>query len=81
MDPDANLKEQLEIVERMQKRQDEFKEDEHTWGFGDVLDWHKEQSKDGERLAELVKALNEWIVTGGFFPQPWHDVLLGKVLT
>jgi hypothetical protein len=51
MDPDANLKEQREIVRRM-------------------LDGTPRRS-DGLRLAELVEALDCWIVTGGFLPKAW----------
>jgi hypothetical protein len=81
MDPDANLKEQLELVKKMQERQHEFNEEEDEWGSGDVMEWHKEQNADGARLAELVEALNEWILKGGFLPKPWHDVQIAKVLT
>ena len=28
---------------------------------------------DGDRLAKLVVALNEWIKKGGFLPKPWDD--------
>jgi hypothetical protein len=27
---------------------------------------------DADRLAELVLALHEWIVKGGFFPDQWR---------
>lgn len=72
MDPEANLKEQLDICQRMKKRTDEFNQDENQWGSGDVMDWQKEQADDGARLAELVEALNEWITRGGFLPPSWR---------
>jgi len=67
MDPDANLKEQLEIVARINGNRDQNE------GPPDLDDVY--------RLAELVEALNEWILTGGFLPKPWHDVQVAKVLT
>jgi hypothetical protein len=56
MDPDANLKEQLEISR-------EF--------FSETVPFAYRQEK-AERLAELVLALNEWIEKGGFLPSKWH---------
>jgi broad specificity phosphatase PhoE len=81
MDPDANLKEQLELVKKMKERQSEFNEEEEEWTAADVSDWRREQVDDGERLAELVEALNEWILKGGFLPKAWHDVQVAKVMT
>lgn len=66
MDPDANLKEQLELAESIGKCQDEGTNCSQV---------------DAARLAELVVALNEWLITGGFLPKPWHDVQIAKVLT
>ena len=66
MDPDANLKEQLELAECINLCQDRGE---------------KCSQVDAARLAELVVALNEWLLTGGFLPQPWHDVQIAKVLT
>lgn len=79
MDPEANLKEQLEICRRMMERQDEY--DEDTMNVSAMAEYRAEQAEDGERLAELVEALNGWILKGGFLPKPWHDVQVGKVLT
>lgn len=28
-------------------------------------------ASDGERLAELVLAMDEWLRSGGFLPEPW----------
>lgn len=53
MDPNANLKEQLEIARAI------LSDDEYDTGY------------DAVRLAELVEALNEWIVKGGFLPKDW----------
>jgi hypothetical protein len=66
MDPDANLKEQLELAETISKCQD---------------NGEKCSQVDAARLAELVAALNEWLITGGFLPKPWHEALVGRVMT
>lgn len=55
MDPNANLKEQLEIARRLAERE----EDELLAETGP------------ERLAELVLALDEWLRAGGFLPAAW----------
>ena len=52
MDPNANLKEQLEIAARLIESDDS-------------------DDREGARLGELVIALNEWIVRGGFVPSTW----------
>jgi hypothetical protein len=57
MDPNANLKEQLEISKRIIKASEKGK-------FSGTA--------DTERLAELVVALDEWIVGGGFLPKQWR---------
>jgi len=53
MDPDANLKEQRELVKKINTT-------------GDITD-------AGYRLAELVQALDEWIMGGSPLPQEWYD--------
>jgi hypothetical protein len=55
VDPDANLKEQLELADSINKSAES--------GF--------ESPDDAWRLAELVLALDEWIKKGGFLPQRW----------
>ncbi len=59
MDPDANLEEQLRIIALLN---DEGAECADV----DDLVLH------GERLAELVQALHEWIAGGGFLPKAWR---------
>jgi hypothetical protein len=81
MDPDANLKEQLELVQAINEARDEYDRDGDTWGSGDDKEWNEQQAERALRLAELVQALNEWILNGGFLPKPWHDVQVAKVLT
>lgn len=56
MDPDANLKEQLEIAAILNQFRDadEPPPEDQVW-----------------RLAELVEALNEWILKGGALPKSW----------
>lgn len=56
MDPDANLKEQREIIARMQQARNE----------------PRVNAADAERLAELAQALDEWIVRGGSLPAAWQ---------
>lgn len=58
MDPDANLREQLELTTRILSE-----EEDRT--IGDLAD-------QAVRLAELVKSLNDWISSGGFLPEPWR---------
>lgn len=53
MDPNANLKEQLEIARAI------LSDKEYDTGY------------DAVRLAELVEALHEWIMKGGFLPDAW----------
>lgn len=57
MDPDANLREQLEIATEIIAASDE---DE---GISEV---------EAVRLAELMIALDEWIRRGGFLPDAWR---------
>lgn len=33
---------------------------------------------DASDLAELVLSLNEWLTAGGFLPQFWADIGVGK---
>lgn len=56
MDPNANLKEQLEIAKRI-------------IDGGDME--HGEWDTLRDRLAELVIALDGWLKQGGFLPQRW----------
>lgn len=62
MDPDANLNEQLELAQAIAD------EDEDS----DRI----ESAENGQRLADLVLALHEWISKGGFLPTAWRDVLV-----
>jgi hypothetical protein len=57
VDPDANLKEQLELARSMVESIDQGDEE-------GALD-------DATRLAELVLALDTWIKNGGFMPAAW----------
>jgi len=57
MDPDANRAEQIRLAYDVIRRRDK-----------DIpLD-----EDDVDRLAELVIALDEWILRGGFLPSAWH---------
>ena len=57
MDPDANLKRQQHLASRILRDADR--------GTG-------VSPTDAAELAELVQALNIWIVTGGFLPDDWR---------
>jgi hypothetical protein len=57
MDPNANLKEQMELSISIQKAYED----------GNGVD-----QDDANRLAELVDALNAWICNGGFLPGKWE---------
>ena len=71
MDPDANLQEQRELAKTIQARQDKWDDT-----FGRTQKEHTEiiaqQAEDGERLAELVLALDGWISNGGFLLKAWR---------
>lgn len=58
MDPDANIREQRRLAARIIERID---------GPGAGFD-REAQCEDGERLAELVQALDEWRLKGGHDP-------------
>jgi len=66
MDPDANLIEQRRITEHVMSVWD---------ACADDGTFTAEQQNDlihsAYRLAELVQALDHWIVTGGFYPRAW----------
>jgi len=55
MDPNANLKEMLELAQAIVEHDQEYDAD-HI---------------DAVRLAELVLAMHEWLGHGGFRPNAW----------
>jgi hypothetical protein len=57
MDPDANLREQLQLVKKIMRAVDKDKPVE--------LD-------DVDRLVDLVDALDGWLSHGGFLPRRWE---------
>jgi hypothetical protein len=63
MDPDANLKEQLELAECINLCQDRGE---------------KCSQVDAARLAELVAELNEWLLKAGAFPAAWYEPFIGS---
>jgi len=70
MDPDANLAEQRRIVCAIQTIGDSCDDaGVYTDDQADALADH------AARLAELVEALDEWIVRGGYLPEPWRNPL------
>ena len=62
MDPTANLKEQREIFKRI-------------LAGGEFAD--QEFLDDAVRLAELVEALDDWIMACGFLPGQWTKARRG----
>lgn len=66
MDPDANLAEQLELAARLAEAAAEAEICELDNDALDIL------FADGQRLAELVQALDSWIRNGGFLPGRWR---------
>jgi hypothetical protein len=56
MDPDINVREQLDLATRILRRYD---------NGGRV------GTQDPARLAELVMALDQWLRQGGFTPKRW----------
>ena len=57
MDPNANLEEQRQLIERMQNQPP-------GWEACDF-------NQDALRLAELVVELDGWIRNGGMLPKAW----------
>ena len=67
MDPDANLREQLELVEKINAARDSAAED-----TGDLSpDIEQAVIDHAFRLAELVEALNGWMTRGVRAPVAW----------
>lgn len=64
MDPNANLREQREIVAEVIRMWDSA--DPHT-------DYERELAQAADRLAELVQSLDEWLTNGGFLPIEWQS--------
>jgi hypothetical protein len=68
MDPDANLEEQRSLAAEAMKIQDACSDN------GDYTPEQQERHAEiACRLAELVQALDEWIMKGGFLPKEWRD--------
>lgn len=59
MDPNANLREQLELVASLRESY------EAEQGLDEV---------DVMRLVDLVEALDGWLRKGGFLPRHWEPV-------
>ena len=69
MDPNAILKQQLEIAEEIKKIWDDCN------GDGTLTKSQMEIVSDhANQLAELVLDLNTWITKGGFLPEAWREV-------
>lgn len=62
MDPDANLEEQIKLALGMVDEDI----DKHTASDTANL------ASRGQRLAELVLALDDWLAKGGFKPKRWR---------
>jgi hypothetical protein len=70
MDPDANLAEQRRLVQQIKARLN------GAWAKAkteaQIKQVERDMTYDGTRLAELVEALDEWIIKGGFLPKRWQ---------
>lgn len=62
MDPSENIKEQRLLIGRLLDNENDDKEE------GSI------DSGDAVRLAELARALDEWISSGGLLPWSWRKV-------
>jgi hypothetical protein len=62
MDPTANLAEQVRLAKEIQKIVD-----------GELPASVMETWQRTSRLSELVLALNEWMLKGGFPPRQWPE--------
>ncbi len=65
MDPDENLDEQREVADILRSKIDAGSDDENI-GFGSEEDLERT-----DQLVELVKALDTWVMNGGFLPKEW----------
>lgn len=66
MDPNANLREQRELVREIQRVWNDCNAD------GTLTAVQAEHVADrASRLAELVAALDQWLSNGGFPPEAW----------
>lgn len=77
MDPNANLKEQLELAYRIQRDEDQDTISDAVLDSGPAYAQEIERrqariASSGVRLAELVLAMHEWISKGGFLPKDWQ---------
>lgn len=63
MDPNANIEELLRLAQRI--RAEDNTTELKVMTENEVLD-------AAERMSELVLALDEWLVKGGFMPQRWQ---------
>jgi hypothetical protein len=67
MDPDSNIREQLEIAEEINSISDAVDPDTGRYTIGQLDDL----ADKALRLAELVEALNTWLMRGGYLPVHW----------
>lgn len=67
MDPDANLKEQRELIESIREAMTDASNED-----GDVGPLDSSTIDDIDRLLDLTEALDNWIKNGGFLPADWR---------
>lgn len=72
MDPNANIREQLELVGRLRALTND---DIPIEGRAEAI------ARAAARLADLVEALDRWLLTGGFLPARWMPLAdaIGRV--
>jgi hypothetical protein len=71
MDPNATLAEIRQLVQRIELESK----------YGDEWEGKTRKVADmASRLAELIKALDEWLSKGGFRPSAWQQPPVGVVV-
>ncbi len=69
MDPDANLKEQLELADEINAAFDAIPDDEDDLTIDNAF----AVASKAARLAELIRGLDQWLLKKGFKPKRWRD--------
>lgn len=74
MDPNANLRELLDLAASAIGNAEVDRDDpgwEEDARVGDMVGAYKQIQAEAVRMAELVRALDEWLSKGGFLPAAW----------
>jgi len=71
MDPNANLREQLELARNLLALDAEKKRLRRLGKTSEFIEILRQGRRDAARLAELVEALDGWMTAGGALPTRW----------